>query len=96
MEKLLKIEEVADMLGYKIASIYQLVFRKEIPAIKITGRALRFKASDIEAWLEEKTQPVKNACHKPPVRRIQGIRKKGFGGSIDDIIEQTKREVSNG
>lgn len=95
MEKLLKIEEVADMLGYKIASIYQLVFRKEIPAIKITGRALRFKASDIEAWLEEKTQPVKT-CLKPPARRIKGIRKKGFGGSIDDIIEQTKREVSNG
>jgi excisionase family DNA binding protein len=55
MEKrLLNITELSHYLNLKIASIYDLVYRKKIPYTKI-GNRLRFDTCLIEKWIEAKT-----------------------------------------
>jgi excisionase family DNA binding protein len=55
MEKrLLNITELSSFLNLKIASIYDLVYRKQIPYTKI-GNRLRFDVGLIDKWLEAKT-----------------------------------------
>ena len=50
IEDLLTIDEVCTLLRVKRSYIYRLTSRNEIPYYKISG--LKFKRSDIEAWVE--------------------------------------------
>jgi len=56
MEELLKVEDVAVKLGSTRMGVYGLVFKNQIPALKISKRCLRFRSSDIEKWLDKKGQ----------------------------------------
>ena len=49
--QLLDAEDVAAMLKLRKSTIYKLTHRREIPFLKIRGGALRFRESDIQAWL---------------------------------------------
>ncbi len=53
MEKLLTIDELAEVLSAKKSTIYQWVHLGLIPHMKV-GRLLRFKEGDIEKWLSSK------------------------------------------
>lgn len=50
-EKLLTVKQVAERLGIKTGTVYNLVSRKQMPAIKVFG-ALRFDPEDIERLIE--------------------------------------------
>lgn len=50
MERLLTVDDLADLLQFKRQSIYNLVHKGKIPFIKV-GNALRFNVSDIEKYL---------------------------------------------
>lgn len=50
MEKLLTIDELAEVLSAKKSTIYQWVHQGLIPYIKV-GRLLRFREEDIQKWL---------------------------------------------
>ncbi len=50
MEKLLTIDELAEVLSAKKSTIYQWVHLGLIPYIKV-GRLLRFKEGNIQKWL---------------------------------------------
>ena len=52
MEKLLTLRQVSEKLQISENTLYKLARKGEIPAIKI-GNQWRFKAQDIERWLEE-------------------------------------------
>ena len=49
--ELMRAVEVAQVTGYKVSYIYDLVYRREIPFIKLNGKGLRFVREDIEAWI---------------------------------------------
>jgi len=51
MVKLLTPEELGDMLGVSIHTIYQWTCKRQVPFIKI-GKLIRFPESEILAWLE--------------------------------------------
>ncbi len=53
MQKLLTIDELAEVLSAKKSTIYQWVHLGLIPHIKV-GRLLRFREGDIEKWLSSK------------------------------------------
>jgi len=53
LEKFFSVEEVAQYIGFKKASIYGLINRKSIPYIKC-GRLLKFEKSQIDLWLQSK------------------------------------------
>lgn len=50
--KLLTIEELAELLGVPKSWIYRRTCQKEIPFIKL-GNYVRFDLEQVEAWLEE-------------------------------------------
>lgn len=49
-EQLLTAPAVARLLGLHPKTVYELSRQGTIPSVKI-GRALRFRSSDLEAWL---------------------------------------------
>lgn len=50
-------EEVADHIGYTVAGLAQMRYMGTGPKfIKITGRAVRYRWADVEAWLDSQTQ----------------------------------------
>lgn len=53
MERLVKVGEVADRLGFTKGTVYQMVYRGKIPHVKI-GSALRFRLSEIDRWVQER------------------------------------------
>ena len=57
MEKLLSIEEVAEILGLEYKSIYRLVRAGELPAARI-GRVYRVNKADLAAFLEQQKQAL--------------------------------------
>jgi excisionase family DNA binding protein len=52
MEQLLTIQEAAALLCLAPKTIYQYTSAKKIPFIKM-GNAIRFRASDLEAWIKK-------------------------------------------
>ncbi len=48
---LLTLEETAQLLSLGKSTVYELVARKELPAVK-RGKSLRFARQDIEAYVE--------------------------------------------
>jgi excisionase family DNA binding protein len=62
-ERLLTARELADLLGFAPATVVDWAEAGKVPAFKVGGR-LRFRLSEVEAWLErrgrapeEKRQP---------------------------------------
>ena len=51
--ELLTITELTSLLSIKESHLRSLIFRQEIPFIKV-GRLIRFDQSQIKKWLEEK------------------------------------------
>ena len=49
--------EAARHLGYAIGTLYNKCSAREIPHRKV-GRALRFKRSELDAWVEAQSAPV--------------------------------------
>jgi excisionase family DNA binding protein len=52
-------EELAEELGIPVGTIYQWRYRNVGPPVHKIGRHLRFRRSDVEAWLEQQK------CAKP-------------------------------
>jgi excisionase family DNA binding protein len=57
MEKLLSIEEVAEILSLEYKTIYRLVRGGELPAARI-GRVYRVNRADLAAFLEQQKQAL--------------------------------------
>jgi excisionase family DNA binding protein len=51
--KLLNISQACSLLGIKTSKCRSLVFKNQIPVLRI-GRLLRFDQDDLIKWLEEK------------------------------------------
>jgi excisionase family DNA binding protein len=51
-ERLLTARELADLLGFAPATVVDWAEAGKLPGFKVGGR-LRFRASEVEAWLEE-------------------------------------------
>ncbi len=95
-EKLITVSDVAAFLGITKMGVYGMVFKKGLPAIKISKRCLRFRPSDIEKWLVSKTQAavLQRPSTEPKHRSSGRVRKNGVKADyIDRIIENAKKEV---
>lgn len=56
LDRLLTAAEVADLLGFQPGTVVNWAERGEVPSFKVGGR-LRFRQSEVVAWLEERRQP---------------------------------------
>ena len=69
MEPLLNVKQAAEILGIRPATVYQHVWKRRIPHVKVLG-ALRFRASDLEAWIGAHTVTPKCSRVEPPKGRV--------------------------
>lgn len=51
-DRLLRVQELAEYLGVPVATLYQWRYRGEGPAGFRVGRHLRYRWSEVEAWIE--------------------------------------------
>ena len=52
VKKLLKVAEAAAQLGISRSLAYELAARGELPAVRISRKAIRIPADALEAWVE--------------------------------------------
>jgi excisionase family DNA binding protein len=57
MTRLLTVDEVASLTGWKPATIRQKVWRRELPYVKL-GRSVRFRESEISHLIEGSSVPT--------------------------------------
>jgi len=55
MERLLTIDQLAEILQVKKSTIYSWTFSRKIPYVKING-ALRFKEKAITTWIDSREE----------------------------------------
>ena len=53
--QLLKAEEIAAMLGLKVQTVYTMARRGELEKVKLSRRCVRFRAGDVERFIQKKT-----------------------------------------
>ncbi len=58
MEKFIKANEVAEIVGVSVTTIRRLTMNKAIPCYKF-DRAVRYKPDEIETWMKVRKQEVK-------------------------------------
>jgi excisionase family DNA binding protein len=63
VEKLISVDEVASLTGWRPLTIYKKAAAGEIPGKVKLGRSLRFKESAVEPWLEHQAQRMKGNRH---------------------------------
>jgi excisionase family DNA binding protein len=95
LDRLLTVEEVAQLIQFAAKSIYQLVHRRKIPYIKISG-ALRFRRSDIETWIEENTFKPQLKTKSEKVSRPKARKSSRKLTDVDRIVEQSRRKYLDG
>ena len=92
-ERLLAIDEVAEMLGVTKSPIYSWTHRNKIPYVKLGKRCLRFRESDILKWIAD------HACYPENEERPKARRKsthaKGTmtNGYVEGLIKRAKGEA---
>jgi excisionase family DNA binding protein len=60
-DRLKTAQEIADYLQIPLSAVYDLTHRKAIPFLKI-GSRLRFRKSEIEAWLDQQSEHPSGQC----------------------------------
>jgi excisionase family DNA binding protein len=57
-DRLLDVREAAALLAVKPTTLYQWAYQRRIPVVKLMGRALRFRESDIRALIANSLRPA--------------------------------------
>jgi len=53
--RLLTAEDIAFMLSLKVQTVYTMARRGELEKVKLSRKCLRFRADDVERFIEKKT-----------------------------------------
>ena len=95
MDELWDIGRLSQYLRVKRSTIYAMICRNRIPVVKISGRCVRFRESDIEHWLESRTVAASTNTSMNTRERPRKTRRarKATNAFVDDIVENAKREV---
>jgi excisionase family DNA binding protein len=59
-KELLNIEEVAELTGFSVGTLYHWVSEGRIPVLRFSPRCIRFRRSDIDAWFAQLMVPSGN------------------------------------
>jgi excisionase family DNA binding protein len=74
-DTLIKIEDVARITGYAVATLYDLTSKGNIPCIRLSRKALRFDRAEIERWIESHRKGA-----SPEAPHVADVSKEGDGG----------------
>jgi len=60
-DRLLTIEDLAEYLGVPVATLYAWRYRRQGPPGFRVGRYVRFRRSDVEAWIEDRITQTRHS-----------------------------------
>ena len=98
-DKLLTAGQVAEMFQLPRCTIYGWVHKKRIKVLKLSRKMIRFRQSDIEAFLQSRTQDAaqREAAVRPASQRRPIIGRQKFrpthNSYVNDLVNQAKEEV---
>jgi excisionase family DNA binding protein len=55
-DKLLTINEVSELIGLAVGTLYHFVSERRIPVVRLSKRCIRFRYSDLLEWIETHTE----------------------------------------
>ncbi len=61
LEPLLTAKEVAPLLGVGVSTVYEWQRKGLVPYIRLPGHGIRFRASDLQVWIESRLIPSQNS-----------------------------------
>ena len=67
--RLLTGREVADMLGVSNKTVLRWALEGELPSIRLSNRAIRFREGEIDRWIEERATSKQGSVNSPAGRR---------------------------
>ena len=56
LDRLLTINEVSELTGLAVGTLYHFVSQQRIPVVRLSKRCIRFRSSDLLAWIQALTQ----------------------------------------
>lgn len=72
-DRLLTINEVAELTGLAVGTIYHLVSQMRVPVVRISSRCIRFRLSSLERWFDDLTEePRKSPANNPQRKSGKG------------------------
>ncbi|MEN8041342.1 MAG: helix-turn-helix domain-containing protein [Actinomycetota bacterium] len=60
-DRLLTVEDLAEYLGVPVATLYAWRYRRQGPPGFRVGRHVRFRWSDVEAWIEDRIAQTRHS-----------------------------------
>jgi excisionase family DNA binding protein len=66
---LLTARAVAELLHVSTETVLRWTRRGELPAIRLPGGAIRYRADDLDVWLSERATPSRGVVEHPAGRR---------------------------
>ena len=69
MTGLLTAREVADLLGVSSETVLRWTRAGTLPAFRLPGGAIRYRESELDAWLEGRATPGRGSVTHPAERR---------------------------
>jgi excisionase family DNA binding protein len=64
-DRLLDVGQASELLSVKPATLYQWAYQRRIPVVKLMGRALRFRESDLRKVIAEGVRPALTRNERP-------------------------------
>ena len=96
MNPLLTVKELSGIFNLKLATIYALAARDEIPYYRI-GKSIRFNIEEIKVWLEQKK--VKPQKRKEQINdildKVQNLASLNIDLIVKNAIEESKQKEYN-
>jgi excisionase family DNA binding protein len=72
VSRLLTARQVADQLSVSTETVLRWTRAGKLSAIRLPGGAIRFRESDLDAWLEERATAERGVVTQPAGRRPAG------------------------
>ncbi len=57
-DRLLDVKEAAEMLSLRPSTLYAWAYERRIPTVKLMGKSLRFRLSEIEKLIKQSERPA--------------------------------------
>lgn len=82
-ERLLRMDLVEDRTALKKSAIYAMIRRGEFPApVRISARAVAWRESQVDAWIENVINTAASASQKPAQRSLLPGADTQTGGTV--------------
>lgn len=81
----LNVQDIAEYLKVRVSTVYSMVEEKKVPHYRI-GRQIRFKKSEIDAWMEKQKEEVIDV--KVEARRVITSPQNKPDLAINEIVQK--------